>query len=170
MSKHSVTIRGLRVVTTCWSCVWSNHTSPSKWVGMGSPVAACSVYGDLTYPVPTVNNLCTFNCQCHFCLCNQGPYVRLAFVPNTLSFWNKIIIIIIIIIRNYRHVYISIFGFFHIQFQITKNNNTSSLEFVMVILMRQRIHLLRKEHFFFTKGYIFNERKHFNFFQLTIKT
>ena len=97
VSKHSVTIRGLRVVTTCWSWAWSNRTSPSKWVGLGSPLAACSVYGDLTCSVHTVNNLCMFNCQCHFYLCNWGPYVRLAFVPNMLSSWNKDIIIIIII-------------------------------------------------------------------------
>ena len=98
MSKHSVTIRGLRVVTTCWSWAWSNRTSPSKWVGLGSPLAACSVYGDLTCSVHTVNNLCMFNCQCHFYLCNRGPYVRLAFVPNMLSSWNKDIIIIIIML------------------------------------------------------------------------
>ena len=94
MSKHSVTIRRLRVVTTCWSWAWSNRTSPSKWVGLGSPLAACSVYGDLTCSVHTVNNLCMFNCQSHFYLCNRGPYVRLAFVPNMLSAWNKDIIII----------------------------------------------------------------------------
>ena len=96
MSKYSVTIRGLRVVTTWWSWAWSNRISPSKWVGLGSPLAACSVYGDLTCSVHTVNNLCMFNCQCHFYLCNRGPYVRLAFVPNILSSWNKDIIIIII--------------------------------------------------------------------------
>ena len=33
----------------------------------------------------TVNNLCMFNWQCHFYLCNRGPYVRLALVPNMLS-------------------------------------------------------------------------------------
>ena len=80
MSKHSVTTRGLRVVTTSWSWAWWNRTSPSKWVGLGSPLAACSVYGDLICSVHTVNNLCMFNCQCHFYLCNRGPYVRLAFV------------------------------------------------------------------------------------------
>ena len=94
MSKHSVTIRGLRVVTTCWYWAWSNRTSPSKWVGLGSPLAACSVYGDLTCSVHTVNNLCMFNCQCHFYLCNRGPYVSLALVPNMISSWNKDIIII----------------------------------------------------------------------------
>ena len=102
VSKHSVTIRGLRVVTTCWSWAWSNRTSPSKWVGLGSPLAACSVYGDLTCSVHTVNNICLFNCQCHFYLCNWGPYVRLAFVPNMLSSWNKDIIIIIITVWNSR--------------------------------------------------------------------
>ena len=96
VNKHSVTIRGLRVVTTCWSWAWSNRTSPSKWVGLGSPLAASSVYGDLTCSVHTGNNLCMFNCQCHFYLCNRGPYVRLAFMPNMLSSWNKDIIIIII--------------------------------------------------------------------------
>ena len=103
VSKHSVTIRGLRVVTTCWSWAWSNRTSPSKWVGLGSPLAACLVYGDLTCSVHTVNNLCMFNCQCHFYFCNRGPYVRLAFRPNMLSSWNKginISIIIIIIIKR----------------------------------------------------------------------
>ena len=94
MNKHSDTIRGLRLVTTCWSWAWSNRTSPSKWVGLGSPLAASSVYGDLTCCVHSVNNLCMFNCQCHFYLCNRGPYVRLAFVPNMLSSWNKDIIII----------------------------------------------------------------------------
>ena len=54
------------------------------------------MYGDLTCSVHTVNNLCMFNCQCHFYLCNRGPYVRLAFVPNVLSSLNKDIIIIII--------------------------------------------------------------------------
>ena len=94
MSKHSVTIRGLRVVTTCWSWAWSNRTFPSKWVGLGSPLAASSVYGDLTCSVHTVNNLCMFKCQWHFYLCNRGPYVRLTFVPNMLCSWNKDIIII----------------------------------------------------------------------------
>ena len=95
VSKHSVSIRGLRVVTTYWSWPYSNRTFPSKWVGLGSPLAACSVFGDFTC---SVNNLCLFNCQCHFYLCNRGPYVRLTFVPNMLFFWNKDIIIITIII------------------------------------------------------------------------
>ena len=73
------------MVTTCWSWAWSNRTSPFKWVALGSPLAASSVYGDLTCSVHTVNNLCMFNCQCHFYLCNRGTYVRLAFVPNMLS-------------------------------------------------------------------------------------
>ena len=80
VSKHSVTIRGLRVVTTCWSWAWSNRTSPSKWVGLGSPLAASSVYGDLTCSVHTVNNLCMFNCRCHFYLCNRGPHIRAKYV------------------------------------------------------------------------------------------
>ena len=45
--------------------------------------------GEGVYSQPkvyTVNNLCMFNCQCHFYLCNRGPYVRLAFVPNMLSY------------------------------------------------------------------------------------
>ena len=56
-------------------------------------------YGDLTCSVHTVNNLRMFNCQCHFYLCNRGTYVRLAFMPNMLSSWNKDIIIIVI--HNY---------------------------------------------------------------------
>ena len=94
------------MVTTCWPWAWSNRTSPSKWVGLGSPLAACSVYGDLTCSVHLVNNLCLFNCQCNFYLCNRGPYVRdewLAFVPNMLSSWNKDIInkdIIIVYLRD----------------------------------------------------------------------
>ena len=92
MSKHSVTIRGLRVVTTCWSWAWTNRTSPSKWVGLGSPLEACSVYGDLTCSVHTVNNLWMFNSQWYFYLCNRG----LALVSNMLSSWNKVVIIIII--------------------------------------------------------------------------
>ena len=72
-----------------------SNPPPSKWVGLGSPLAACSVYGDLTRSVHTVNNLCMFSCQCHFYLCNRGPYVSLAILPNMSSFWHKDIIIII---------------------------------------------------------------------------
>ena len=83
-----------RSVLRYWGAwAWSNRSSPSKWAGLGSPLAASSVYGDLTCSVHTVNNLCMFNCQCHFYLCNRGPYVRLAFVPDMLSSWNKDIII-----------------------------------------------------------------------------
>ena len=96
VSKHSVTFHGLRVVTTCWSWAWSNHTSPSKWVGLGSPpLAAGSVYGDLSCSVHSVNNVCMFSCQCHFYICNWEPYVRLTFVQNLLSTWSKDVIIII---------------------------------------------------------------------------
>ena len=46
--------------STCWSCAWTNRTSPSKRVGLGSPLAACSMYGDLTGSVhDAVNN---FHC------------------------------------------------------------------------------------------------------------
>ena len=84
----------LRVVTTCWSWAWTNRTSPSSGVGLGSPLAACSVYRDLTCSVHiTVNNLCLFSCQWHVYFCNWGPYVRLAYLPNMLSSWNKVIII-----------------------------------------------------------------------------
>ena len=62
-----------------------------------SPLAACSVYRDRTCSVHTVNNLSLFNCQWHIYLCNWGPYVRLAYMPNMLSSWIKVIIIIIII-------------------------------------------------------------------------
>ena len=70
MSKHSVTIRGLRMVTTCWSWAWSNRTSPSKWVGLGSPFAASSVYGDLTcsvhiYACSIANVISTFVIEDH---------------------------------------------------------------------------------------------------------
>ena len=83
----------------CWSWAWINRTSPSKGVGLGSPLVAFSVYGDLTRSVNTVNNFTSVsNYQTHVCLCIWGPYVRLAFVPNMLSFWNKVIIITIIII------------------------------------------------------------------------
>ena len=64
-------------------------------VGLDSPLAECSVYGDLTCSVHTVNNLCLFNCQWHAYLCNWRPYVRLAYTPNMLSSWNTVIIIII---------------------------------------------------------------------------
>ena len=66
------------------------NTSPSTWVGLGSPLAACSVYGDLTCSVHIANNLSMV------CNCNWGPYARLAFVPDILSSLNKVIIIIII--------------------------------------------------------------------------
>ena len=56
VSKHSGIILGLRAVTTCWSWAGTNRTSPSNGVGLGSPLAACSVYGDLTCSVHTVNN------------------------------------------------------------------------------------------------------------------
>ena len=72
-----------------------SYPPPSKWVGLGSPLAAWLVCGDLSCSVHTVNNLCMFNCQWHVYLCNRGPYVRLAFMPNTLSSWNKVVIIII---------------------------------------------------------------------------
>ena len=45
---------------TCWSWDWTNRTSPSKRVGLGSPLAACSMYGDLTCSVHTVNNIHCF--------------------------------------------------------------------------------------------------------------
>ena len=105
MNKHSVTIRGLRVVTTCWSWAWSDRTSPSKWVGLDSQLAASSVYGDLTCSAHTVNNLCMFNCQFHFYLCNRGPYVRLAFnlfifYRNTKVTWKMLCHRIILFIQQ----------------------------------------------------------------------
>ena len=101
VSKHSVIILGLHMVTTCWSWAWTNRTSPSNGVGLGRPLAACSVYRDLTCSVHTVNNLWLFNCQWHAYLCIWGPYVRLAYMPNMLSYWNKVVIIIIIITTNF---------------------------------------------------------------------
>ena len=56
VSKHSVTILGQRVVT---SAGLEPRTSPSKRVGLGSPLAACSMYGDLTCSVHIVSN---FHC------------------------------------------------------------------------------------------------------------
>ena len=56
MSKHSIIILGLRVVTTCWSWAGTNRTSLPHGVGLGSPLAACSVYGDLTCSGHIVNN------------------------------------------------------------------------------------------------------------------
>ena len=94
VSKYSVSICRLRVVITCWSWGWSNRTTPSKWVGLGSPLAACSVYGDLTCSVHTVNNLSMFNCQCHFYLCNRGPFVRLAFLPICFPLEIKILLLL----------------------------------------------------------------------------
>ena len=44
----------------------------------------------------SVNIFLLFSHQWHVYLCNWGPYVRLAFVPNMSSSWNKVIIIIII--------------------------------------------------------------------------
>ena len=100
VSKHTVIILGLRVVTSCWSWACTNRTSPSNGVGLGSPLATCSVYGDLTCSVHTVNNLCLFSCQWFAYLCNWRPYVRLAYMSNLLSPWNKVIIIIILLEYN----------------------------------------------------------------------
>ena len=50
----------------------------------------------------TVVNNILVNYQWHVNICNWGSYVRLAFMPNMLSSWNKVIIIIIII--NYQNV------------------------------------------------------------------
>ena len=53
------------------------------------------MYGDLTRSLHTVNNFSSVNnYQTHLCLCIWGPYVRLAFVRNMLSSWNKVIIIL----------------------------------------------------------------------------
>ena len=98
-SKHLVIILGLPVVTICWSCAWTICTSPYNGVGLGRPLASCSVYGDLTCSVHTVNNLCLFNCQWHVYLCNWKPCVRLAYMPNMLSSWNKVIIMIMFALR-----------------------------------------------------------------------
>ena len=58
VSKHSVTILGQRVVTLA-GLEPGQIVLPSKRVGLGSPLAACSMYGDLTCSVNTVNN---FHC------------------------------------------------------------------------------------------------------------
>ena len=58
----------------------------SKRIGLGSPLAACSMYGDLICSVHTVNNFhCFCNYQTHVCLWIWGPYIGLAFIPNMLS-------------------------------------------------------------------------------------
>ena len=47
--------------------------------------------------VHTVNNLWLFNYYWHVYQCYWGPYVILAFLPNMLYSWNKLILIIIIL-------------------------------------------------------------------------
>ena len=80
----------------CWSVAWINRTSPSKGVGLGSPLGACSVYADLTLSVHTVNNFSSVsNYQTHVCLCIWGPYARLAFVSNMLSSWKKLLLLLL---------------------------------------------------------------------------
>ena len=59
VSKHSVTILGQRVVKPAGLDTGQIVPPPSKRVGLGSPLAACSMYGDLTCSVHTVNN---FHC------------------------------------------------------------------------------------------------------------
>ena len=60
VSNRSITIRGLRMVT-CWS--WSLDKSYLPLQVVGSPLEACSVYGDLKCAVHTVNKLRLFNYQ-----------------------------------------------------------------------------------------------------------
>ena len=65
-------------------CLLVNSLDPSKEVGLGSPLAACSVYGDVTLSVHTVNNFSSVsNYQTHVCLCIRGPYARLNRKINT---------------------------------------------------------------------------------------
>ena len=79
----------------CWPVAWINRTSPSKGVGLGSPLAACSLYGDLTLSVHTVNNFSSVcNYQTRVCLCIWWQYARLAFVPNILSSWKKLLLLL----------------------------------------------------------------------------
>ena len=61
VSKHSVSILGQRVVTPAGLAPGQIVPPPphSKRVGLGSPLAACSMYGDLTGSVHTVKN---FHC------------------------------------------------------------------------------------------------------------
>ena len=82
-----------------------SHTYISKWVGLSSALEACSVYGDITWSVHTVNNLSLFSYQWHVNLCKWGPYVRLTFMPIMLSSRNKIIIIIIITEPYFENIY-----------------------------------------------------------------
>ena len=77
-----------------WACI--NRSFPSKGVGLCSPLAACSVYGDLNRSVHTVNNFSSVSYyQTHVCHFIWEPYVRLAFVPNMLYSWNKVVLRII---------------------------------------------------------------------------
>ena len=59
VSKHSVTILAQRVVTPAGLEPGQIVPSPSKRVGLRSPLAASSMYGDLICCVHTVNN---FHC------------------------------------------------------------------------------------------------------------
>ena len=45
--------------------------------------------------------------QTHVCLCIWGPYFRLAFVPNMLSSWNKLIILLLLLSWPYRKFFFS---------------------------------------------------------------
>ena len=54
VSKHSLTILGQRVVTPAGLEPEQIVPPPSKRVGLSSPLAACSMYGDLTCSVHTI--------------------------------------------------------------------------------------------------------------------
>ena len=102
-SRVRVSFIGVWTYDMYWSWAWINRSSPSKGVGLCSLLAACSMYGDLNRFVHTVNNFSAVsNYQTHICHCIWGPYVRLAFVPNMLYFWNKVVTVITIIIITNR--------------------------------------------------------------------
>ena len=105
MSKHSVISLGLRVVTTCWSWARSNRTSPSNGVGLDCPLAACSLYGDLTCFVHTVNNLCLFICEWHTYLYNWGPYVRLVSQNQAVAVYSRMCLLISFIHQTFLNVH-----------------------------------------------------------------
>ena len=85
------------------SWAWANRTPPptsSNGVGLGNPLAACSVYRDVICFVHTVSNLCLFNWQRNVYLCNWRPYVRLAwhtcqiYDPFKIKLWLLLLLLL----------------------------------------------------------------------------
>ena len=55
-----------------------SYPTSSERVGLGSPLAACSVYGDLICSVHTINNFLLSIANDTICNRNLGPYVTFA--------------------------------------------------------------------------------------------